>query len=97
MLRGRPKVYNLVVEAGSTYADNLCDFMADTGYAATFCQIETDNPVLVKLNDDENAVFGLADNTAQVFNKGDLVLSSLAIDNTASGASQAYVVVIIGY
>lgn len=101
MAKGRvPKVYSLTVVGGSTYAANECDILSDTGKSAKFCQLSNfsaTQDLNVKLNGKSDAVFVLEAGTAQVFNWGDLIISKVAFDNSASGAADVSAQVIVGY
>jgi len=83
-----PKVYNLTIAAGSTYASNVADIIGDTGGYATFVQISNtgSDDVGVKINGQSGAIFTLAGGDTQVFNAGDLTITALAFDNSFSGA-----------
>lgn len=73
------------------------DFVADWGGPATFCQIDNleaagqaDHVLTVTLNGTSS--FSLYSGTSQVFNSGDLAITSLII-TAASGMSAAYQVI----
>jgi hypothetical protein len=91
-----PKVYSLSCAGGSTYAANTADILGDTGGYATFVQITNNgsNDVSVKINGLSSAIFTLGNGDTQVFNNGDLTVTQLAIDNSASGAATAVVQII---
>ncbi len=89
-----PKVYNKTLTGGTTYAANVCDVLGDTGSYALFAQITPTVACKVKIND--TAIVNLSANTTQVFNHGDLVISKLSFDNSASGASTGTVEVVLG-
>lgn len=91
-----PKVYNVTCAAGSTYTNNLADILTDTGGYARFVQMTNggSNDVLVKINGQSGAIFTLGTGDTQVFNAGDLAITSLAFDNSASGAAEAVIQVI---
>ncbi len=91
-----PKVYSLSCAGGSTYAANTADILGDTGGYATFVQITNNgsNDVSVKINGLSSAIFTLGSGDTQVFNNGDLTVTQLAIDNSASGAATAVVQII---
>jgi len=90
-----------VVYAGSlTYGSYVdIDFVTTDGGPATFCQIENlettgqaDHTLLVTLNG--AATFSLLPGTSQIFNSGDLAVTTLLIANTTSGnATTSYQVV----
>lgn len=91
-----PKVYSLSCAGGSTYAANTADILGDTGGYATFVQITNTggNDVLVKINGLSGAIFTLGNGDTQVFNNGDLTVTKLQVDNSASGASTCVVQII---
>lgn len=88
-----PKVYSLTCDGGSSWTDNVADILGDTGGFAVFCQVtnQDSGSVQVRLNGKATAVFTLAGNTSQVFNAGDLTISKVEVDNSASGASEVVV------
>ena len=45
----------------------------------------------------DNAIIPLNADTTQIFNPGDLRISSLSFDNSASGASNGTVSILVGY
>ncbi len=89
-------VEDLVVIAGTTFTDpaNQLDILSDHGGFAIFTQIVTDEPVTVRINGSSDADLDVAAGS-QVFDNGDLSISSLAFDNSASGASDATVQVLL--
>lgn len=95
-----PKVFSRTIAGGSTFstANNIIDLLTDAGGHAIFTQIENQSgsqALTVKLNGDTDAVFDLGTNETQVFNAGELVVSSIAFDNSTSGASDANVQVLV--
>lgn len=81
-----------VIGAGAAPDDtNMSLDLVDTyGGPAVFVQIQnTDgsHSVQVKLNGSSSAVFTLDTNSTQIFNHGDLVISKIEFDNSASGTS----------
>lgn len=92
-----PKVYNLSVTNGSSYAANVADILGDTGGYAVFVQItnQGSTPVKARLNGTADAIFDLAAGETQVFNSGDLAVSKLEFANTASGGSTSAVQVLV--
>jgi len=93
-----PKVYSITATGGSTYttAGNKANILADTGSYAVFTQISNggNRTINVKLNG--LAVFPLASGATQVFDKGELNISTVEIANSASGATDAVVTIICG-
>lgn len=91
-----PKVYDLLVDAGSTFADNVVDILGDTGGHAVFVQIanQSSSSVRCRINGVADAVFDLAASETQVFNSGDLAITKLEFLNSVSGGSRADVQVL---
>lgn len=94
-----PKVYSLTVNAGSTYTTtgNTVDILGDTGGYAVFVQITNNgsSSITVELNGLATAIFTLGAGETQVFNNGDLSVSKIQFANTASGASNVPVQVLV--
>lgn len=93
-----PKVYHLACAAESTYADNVADIATDTASYAVFVQItntHTSQPVNVKLNGVADAYFTLAGGASQAFNEGDLQVTKIEVDNSASGNVEEVTVEVI--
>lgn len=88
-----------VIAADDTYDDdNMSLDIVDTyGAPAMFVQMQNSDSagVLVKLNDNDDAVFTLEGNSTQIFNKGDLVITKIAFDNSSSGAGEVSAVEVI--
>ena len=78
-----PAVYNNNVLHGTSYSDNTIDIIGDTGSYAVFTQLKNTGSVdvTVKLNGLSSAIFVLASSTTQIFNNGDLTLTSIAFAN----------------
>lgn len=91
-----PKVYDLTVDAGTDFEDNVCDILGDTGSHAVFVQIanQGSTAVRVRLNGVTNAVFDLAASETQVFNSGDLAVTKIEFINVVSGGAASDVQVI---
>jgi len=91
-----PLVYDITAVGGSTFSDNQADIYGDTGGYATFAQITNNGSgaIKVRLNGLTDAAFDLAAGDTQVFNSGDLSISLIEIDNSASGAADADVQII---
>ena len=93
-----PKVYNLTIHKDDTYTSEDCsaDIQGDTGGYAVFAQVTNlgEYDVKVQLNGNADAIIDLPADHTQVFNYGDLAISSLAFDNTASG-NEAVVIQIL--
>lgn len=85
-----PRTYTVTVAAGSTYAANVIDIVGDNGGPAVFCQINnqtSSKTVRVKLNGSTDSIFDLAGNESQIFNAGELSVTRIEFDYSASGAS----------
>jgi hypothetical protein len=92
-----PRVYTLTVTAGTTYTlpANIINVLTDMGGPANFTQITSDQNCHVMLNGVATALLPITANVTQIFNSGDLAVTNLAFDNSASGAVTAHVVVVI--
>jgi hypothetical protein len=88
-----------VIGAGDDQNDNnmSLDIVGTYGAPAVFVQIQnTDSgSVQVILNGSADATFTLEGNSTQIFNAGDLVVTSIAFDNSASGAGEVESVEVI--
>lgn len=84
-----PRVYSITVAGGSAYAANVIDVLGDNGAPATFCQIVNQGTsgqnAKVKLNGSTNSIFDLNYLDTQVFNTGEIQVTKLEFDRTASG------------
>lgn len=91
-----PTVYDRTVADGSTYAGaNLIDIVGDYGAAANFVQITNQaggGDVQVKLNGLAGAIFTLLTGDTQVFNYGDLAVTSLDFANSSGTAATIQVI-----
>ena len=87
---------SLTLTGGTTYSDesNQIDVLGTYGGIATFCSITTDAAISVRLNSSSSAEFSLGSGNI-TFDNGDLPVSSLAFDNSSSGAGTANVDVIL--
>lgn len=95
-----PKVFTRTIAGGSTFttANNIIDMTVDAGGHAIFAQIENQSAsqaLTVRLNGDTGAVFDLGTQETQVFNAGEMVITSIAFDNSLSGAVDAVVQVLV--
>lgn len=90
------KVYNKTLTAGQTYtlAGHIIDVLGDTGSYAHMAQITPTVNCKVKING--SAILSLTANVSQVLSSGDVAISSLAFDNSTSGASNGTVEVLLG-
>jgi hypothetical protein len=83
-----PKVYHLSCDAGSTYTDNVANIATDTGSYATFVQVtntHASQSINVKINGVTDAYFTLKAGDSQAFDQGDLQITKIEVDNSASG------------
>jgi hypothetical protein len=90
-----PKSYSITIAGASVYASNVVDILGDTGGYATFAQITPTVACKMKINGNTNAIISLAANSTQIFNPGDLTISKLEFDNSASGASTGTVSILV--
>jgi hypothetical protein len=95
-----PRVYNVTVAAGSTFATsgNTVDILTDNGGAATFTQIKNtgSQDVDVRLNGLTNAVMTIANGVTQIFDSGDLSITKLEFRENALDTGGSTVQVTIG-
>lgn len=91
-----PRVWDVLVQQGSDFEDNVVDILTDTGTHAVFVQIENQGAVAVRvrLNASATAVFDLAAGDTQVFDQGDMSITKIEFINAVSGGAQADVQVI---
>jgi hypothetical protein len=83
------KTYTLSVAAGSTFSANVADILGDTGSYAVFTQITNmtgSKTVKVKVNGSATSIFDLPTGT-QIYNVGELSVTKVEFDYSASGAS----------
>lgn len=92
-----PKVYNVSVDAGTDFEDNVVDILGDTGGHAIFVQIANQGStgVRVRLNGVADAVFDLGASETQVFNSGDISVTKLEFLNTVSGGADSDIQVLL--
>ena len=89
-----------VIAAGDDDSDTnmSLDIVGTYGGPAVFVQIQntdSSNSVQVILNGSADATFTLGAESTQIFNQGDLVVTSIAFDNSASGAAEVDMVEVI--
>ena len=97
-----PRVWDVTAVGGTTFAteDNIVDIAGESGGHAVFVQITNKNTagsgedVKIRLNGLTNATLDLAAGDTQIFNAGDLSVSHIAIDNSASGAGDVDVQIV---
>lgn len=92
-----PKVYDLVVAAGSSFSANRADIAGDSGSWALFAQITNkgSESVRVRLNGMNTAVIDLDAGSTQVFNAGELSIALLEMANPNSDPVHVQIVVSI--
>jgi len=92
-----PAATTIEATAGTTFADNEVDIVTTYGSAAVFTQITNNGAgsVQIRLNGLTTATFTLAAADTQIFNNGDLSVSKIQVDNSASGAADADVDVLL--
>lgn len=92
-----PRVFDIDATAGTTFTDNQADIVGDTGGYAVFAQITNNGSedVRIRLNGLTTAVFDLPSSSSQIFDKGDLSISLIEVDHSASGASSTVAVQVI--
>jgi hypothetical protein len=86
-----PAATTLSCVAGTTFTDNEWDILTTYGGPAVFTQITNNGAgsVQVRLNGLSGATFTLGAGDTQIFNNGDLSVTKIQIDNSASGATDA--------
>lgn len=87
-----PRSYTLTVVGGSTYASNVVNVLSDNGSPAIFTQITVTTAGSApnfRINGLSNAILPIAGGTTQVFDKGDLPITKIEIDNSQSGNATA--------
>src|SRR5262252_1576913 len=93
-----PVINNVSVVGGTSYSTpaNVIDYVGTYGNPASFVQLTNNSTgtVKVRLNGNTSAVFALTGGITQVFNAGDLSVSKLEFDNSASGSTTVSVSVL---
>ena len=87
-----PRSYHVVVADNSAYAANVVNILGDNGSAAIFTQITVatgGTAPTFRFNGLSNATLSIGNGTTQVFDKGDLQISLIEINNTQSGHAAA--------
>ena len=84
---------NGIIPATETYTDDNMelDIVTDYGSPAVFASIQnsdSSDSVKIRLNGSSTAIFTLEAGQTQVFDKGNLTISKIGVDNSHSGASQ---------
>lgn len=82
-----PRSYHLTVASGSAYSANIVDVLGDNGSAAVFAQITvttSGSAPTFRINGQSTGLISIGGGTTQVFDKGDLQISMLEIDNSQS-------------
>ncbi|MHC4214814.1 MAG: hypothetical protein ACYSWP_15740 [Planctomycetota bacterium] len=92
-----PAATTITAVGGTTFADNELDIVSTYGGPAVFTQITNNGAgdVQVRLNGLTTATFTLASGDTQIFNNGDLTVTKIQVDNSASGAADADVAVLL--
>jgi hypothetical protein len=74
-----PKVYKLTIEEGTSFSDNVVDIQKDTESFADFVQIsnQSDDPLKIKLNGLNSAIFDLGGKEVQSFDSGELNIQKI--------------------
>lgn len=92
-----PAAQAMSVLAATTWTDNEWDILTDYGSPAVFTQITNNGAgsVQIRLNSLSGATFTLAAGDTQIFNNGDLSVTKIQVDNSASGAADATVDILI--
>lgn len=93
-----PRVYARTIVAGTSYSatNNIINIFEDNGGYAVSGQItvRSGSGITAKLNDLSTALLTVASGTTQSFQSGE-TLSKIAIDNSASGATNSSVEVLV--
>lgn len=89
-----PRSYHVVIAQSSAYAANVVDVLGDNGSPAIFTQItvavsSSGTAPTFRFNGLTNALLSIGNGMTQVFDKGDLQISKIEIDNTQSGTQNA--------
>jgi hypothetical protein len=87
-----PRSYHVIIADNSAYAANVVDILGDNGSAAVFTQITvtaSGSAPTFRFNGLSTATLTIAGGVTQVFDKGDLVISKIEINNTQSSHAAA--------
>jgi hypothetical protein len=86
-----PSMSTISALGGTTFDDNDLDILGTLGSHAVFTQIINNGTgsVQIRLNGLTGATFTLGGGDQQVYNNGDLVVTRIQVDNSASGAADA--------
>jgi hypothetical protein len=92
-----PAATSMSVLATTTWTDNEWDILTVYGSPAVFTQITNNGAgsVQIRLNGLSGATFTLAAGDTQIFNNGDLSVTKIQVDNSASGAVDGTVDILI--
>jgi len=86
-----PKSYSLTVASGSTYGSNVANILQDNGSPATFTIINVvgggGTAPTFRFNGLTSATLPIAVNTSVTFDKGDLSITKIEVDNSQSGSA----------
>jgi (2Fe-2S) ferredoxin len=74
-----PKVYKITIEEGTSFTDNMIDIQSDTNSFADFVQIsnQSDDPLKIRLNGLDSAIFDLGGKEVQSFDSGELYIQKI--------------------
>lgn len=74
-----PKVYKLTIESESSFNDNKIDIQNDTNSFADFVQLsnQSDDPLQIRLNGLNDAIFDLGGKEVQSFNYGEINIQKI--------------------
>lgn len=74
-----PKVYKIIVEENTSFTENVIDIQTDTNSFADFVQIsnQSDDPLRIRLNGLDSAIFDLGGKEVQSFNYGELNIQKI--------------------
>lgn len=87
-----PRVYHVNLAAGNS---QILDFSTDLGGPAIFMNLDTTEDIYVYLNGNLNARVDVGAGNSLSFAAGEILLSSVTISNTVSGAGPAVIQVIV--
>ena len=89
-----PRSYSLTVASSSVYSSNVVNVLTDNGSPAVFTQISvttTGTAPTFRFNGLTTALMSIGNGVTQVFDKGDLTISKIEVDNSQSGSATATV------
>jgi hypothetical protein len=92
------KVYDVNALPNSDFSENNVNILQDTGGSAVFAQITNKNEsqiIKLKLNNSSDAILDLPAGSTQVFNAGDVSISSIQIKNESESEVEIQILVSI--